>query len=78
MCAINPLDMSSFLSNGKQNQIDVFNKHKVNNNVNSLIPKQKYAVLSPFIKRYLLFWQYNVFEHYYHNHLLSVSDTWTS
>lgn len=50
MCAINPLDMSSFLSNGKQNQIDVINKHKVNNNVNSLIPKQKYAVLAHFKK----------------------------
>jgi hypothetical protein len=50
MCAINPLDMSSLLSNGKQNQIDVFNKHKINNNANSLIPKQKYAVLAQFLK----------------------------
>lgn len=50
MCAINPLDMSSFLSNGKQNQIDVFNKHKINNNANSLIPKQKYAVVAHFKK----------------------------
>lgn len=50
MCAINPLDMSSSLSNVKQNQIDVFNKHKINNNANSLIPQQKYTVLAHFKK----------------------------